>query len=129
MSAVKEDIRDFDNFEWQLYSRDFPGVPLKHFLDNYGRYGKIPHDAGCPTRDHTTFFTNFVGPLCNNRIESVEPSECPAYPKGWNQWHDEFDLDRLRKMPLKTSFQFDVINYVKDPAPMQPKQTKNLLTF
>ena len=32
-------------------------------------------------------------------------------------------------MPLKTSFKLDVTNFAKDPAPMQPKETKNLLTF
>ena len=32
-------------------------------------------------------------------------------------------------MPLKTSFKIDLTNFVKNPGPMQPKQTKNLLHY
>jgi len=47
----------------------------------------------------------------------------------WNNWHDELDIEKLRSMPLKTYFEQDVTNYVKDPSPMQPKSTKNLQSY
>ena len=127
MQAVRDDVREIDNFEWDLLKQDFPGVPLKHFVDNFGRFGPIQHDSDCPTPSHESFFCELNGERFGSRLETFEPTECPAFPKVWNQWHVELDVKSLAKMPLKTFFKVDLTNFAKDPAPMQPKQTKNLV--
>ena len=129
LEATFEDIREPENYEYEFLKRDYPGVPLKHFLDNYIRYGKIQHDEECPTPNHDSFFNLFMSERNNNRIEWYKPEVAAQFPKTWNKWHDEFDLEKLRKMPMKTEFIMDLINFVSDPAPMQPKSTKNELTF
>lgn len=61
LQATTADIREFDQgFEWEFKKMDLPGVPLKHFLDNFARHGKVRHDEECPTNDHDAFFNDFV---------------------------------------------------------------------
>lgn len=57
------------------------------------------------------------------------PEECPEYPDTWNRWHEELSLGKLRKMPMKTFFQVDVLNVPENPKTFEPKQTKNLLNY
>ena len=117
MEAVKQDIPDFDNFPWAIYQKSYPGIPLKHLVDNLARFGVIEHDADCPELKHDCFFHE-LHKLCNNEIHSYAPQECPQFPKVWNQWHDELDVDKLRRMPLKTFYQVDSTNHVKNPQPL-----------
>ena len=70
-----------------------------------------------------------MGDRNKNKHEFFKPEQCPEFPKVWNRWHDEIDIEKLRKMPMKSTFELDLVNYVTDPAPLQPKSTKNLITF
>ena len=124
MQATLEDLREPENFEFEFLKCDFPGVPLKHFVDNFTRYDAVTHDEDCPTPSHEPFFLDFMGDRNKNKHEFFKPEQCPEYPKVWNRWHDEFDIDKLRKMPMKSTFDLDLVNYVSDPAPLQPKSTK-----
>ena len=87
------------------------------------------HDKECPTPYHEPFFPQFIGEKNNSRIEYFKPEVSPQFPKTWQRWHDEFDVEKLRKMPMKTEFMLDLVNFAKDPVPMQPKSTKNEQTF
>ena len=82
MEAAKQDIPEFDGFEWLIYNKSYPGIPLKHFLDNLGRFGSVEHDAECPVPDHSSFF-NVYQKLLDNEIHSYEPQVCPQYPRAW----------------------------------------------
>ena len=115
-------------YEWELLKCDYAGVPLKHFVDHFATYSPIENDAS-EGGQHAPFFPGYIGELSSNRIESFEPEQCPQLPQAWRSWHQACTIDELRDMPLKTSFQLDVTNFVKDPAPMQPMETKNLLTY
>ena len=86
--ACKADIRDFSEWEWDFLKQDYPGVPLKHLVDNLCRYGQIPHDLDCPTEGHTPFFIGWIGEKNNNKIQTIEPEQCPVFPDVWNQWHE-----------------------------------------
>ena len=59
---------------------DFPGIPLKHFVDNYIRYDKISHDEDCKTTDHEPFFLEFIGERQLNTLNGFEPEVCPQFP-------------------------------------------------
>ena len=38
-TAAVADMRDYaKGYEWELIKQDYPGVPLKHFVDNFTRY-------------------------------------------------------------------------------------------
>jgi hypothetical protein len=129
MNAVKEDIRDFESWDWDLFECDLPGVPLKHFVDNWARFGNIEHSEDCPTESHRAYMNDYIAERNNNRPEVFQPEQCPEFPTAWTEWHDTFDIDQLRTMPMKTFFTVDVTNFAVDPMPMQPKSTKNLLNF
>ncbi len=118
LSAVKEDIREFDNWEWDILEKDYPGVPLKHFLDNFCRYGAVEHSEDCQTESHQAFFNDFMAERNHNRLEKHEPEQCPEYPNLWTDWHSVFDVDQLRSMPMKTFFTVDLTNFAVDPMPM-----------
>lgn len=123
-----QDIPNSEDFEWDVCNKSYPGIPLKHFLDNWGKFGQIEHDAECPTESHESFYKDYMHRI-GNEIHSYEPQVCPAYPRSWTQWHDEFDVDKLRRMPLKTFYQLDLTNHVKNPQAMAPKQTKQHVSF
>ena len=36
--ATVADIRDGENWEWCFVKKDYKGIPLKHFIDNFSRY-------------------------------------------------------------------------------------------
>ena len=118
MQATLEDIREPENYDFECLKCEYPGVPLKHFVDNFIRYEPIEHDEECPTDSHEPFFLKFIGEKNNSTLEYFEPEQCPKFPRLWNRWHDEFDVDKLRKMPMKSSFKLDLVNHVSDPAPM-----------
>lgn len=128
MKAALEDIREPEKWDFELFKQEYPGIPLKHFVDNFSRYDDISHDQDCPTPSHEPFFLKFMGDLNNNKFQWFKPDQCPKFPRVWQKWHDEFDVDKLRKMPMKFTFEFDIVNYVSDPQPMQPSSTKNLIT-
>ena len=86
--AATEDMDDHENYEWELLKRDYPGIPLKHFTDNFARYGKINHDDDCPTSHHHPFLPSYVGERCNSELQYFEPETCQPYPTFWNNWHD-----------------------------------------
>ena len=97
MNAIKEDIREFDKWDWEdVYEQSYPGVPLKHFLDNWVRHGQVDHlDEDCPVGSHTAFMNDYISQRVNNRIEKFIPVQCPAYPAQWTQWHDAFETEQL----------------------------------
>ena len=104
MQAAKDDIPDYDNFEWEVYRQEYPGIPLKHLLDNYARHGRVEHNADCPTASHEAFMNEMNWPRLNNAVDRYDPEVCPAFPKSWNQWHDEVSIAKLKNLPLKTFF-------------------------
>ena len=66
--ACKADIREFDQWEWDFLKQDFPGIPLKHLVDDLTRYGEIAHDLNCPEASHSPFFIEWFGKKNNNEI-------------------------------------------------------------
>ena len=66
--ACKADIREFDQWEWDFLKKDFPGIPLKHLVDDLTRHGEIPHDLNCPNASHSPFFIKWFGENCHNEI-------------------------------------------------------------
>ena len=87
------------------------------------RHGQIEHDEDCPTKSHTAFFNEFVCERSNSRFDQLIPEVCPAFPKLWDSWHDEFNMNKWAKMPMKSTFKIDLTNFAKDPVPLQPKST------
>ena len=73
LQAARADMREPDSYEWELLTRDYPGVPLKHFVDHWVRYEATKHDADCPTAAHEPFFLDFIGRRSHNTINSFEP--------------------------------------------------------
>ena len=76
--VAQEDMRESSAFEWELIKEDYAGIPLKHFVDNYTRYGRIAHDKECPTPYHEPFFVELIGERTGNILHSFEPEQCPA---------------------------------------------------
>ena len=81
-------MQKFEDFEWDIYKESFPGVPLKHFVDNFARFGQVEHDKDCPVRSHDAFYNELMWPRRCNEIIGFEPKVCPPFPTTWNQWHD-----------------------------------------
>lgn len=124
------DMNEYEKgYEWELAKIDFSGIPLKHLIDNYFRYDKIKHDADCPTPYHSPFLPEVLGEKYSNTVNCWEPEVCPPFPQTWNRWHEEIDIEKLRKMPLKTFFQADVTFVPKNPGAFEPKITKNILKY
>ena len=112
-----EDIGAVESdFPWLLLERSFPGIPMKHFVDHFARFGaafETDINGVCEA-----FFNDFRGQRCNNEIMGFDPEVCPAFPNRWNSWHDPIDVSTIKEMPLKTSFRVDLINHVKNPQMM-----------
>lgn len=76
-AAAVADMREYaQGYEWEFLKRDYAGIPLKHFVDNFFRYDPIDNDAS-EGGQHAPFFPSYIGELCSNRIEYFEPEQCP----------------------------------------------------
>ena len=75
------DMNEFEKgYEWELAKMDFPGIPLKHLIDDYIRYDKIRHDSDCPTPFHLPFFPEILSEKYANTVNCWEPEVCPPFP-------------------------------------------------
>ena len=63
-----EDIKHFDKMNWAFVKKSYPGIPLKHFVDNFIRYDKIRHDTDCPSPYHDPLFLSIVTEKTCNKV-------------------------------------------------------------
>lgn len=56
---MKEQIRNFNDWQWSVYEVTFKGLPLKHVVDHLLQYSKVKHEKECPTQTHEPLWTQF----------------------------------------------------------------------
>jgi hypothetical protein len=56
---MKREIRNFDDWPWQLYSNTFEGVTLKHVVDHILCFSPVKHEKECPTPTYEPYWVKF----------------------------------------------------------------------
>ena len=97
---MESEIRDYNNFNWEMIDNEYKGVPLKHAFDMICSVNDIQHEKECPTQSQPSYFKEFVT-KGSNQIDKCSPKEGIAMPEHWFDWSRAITLDEFKQVPLK----------------------------
>ena len=100
MAELKDEIRDFETWDFDMHDSIIEGVTLKHAYDMILQHKEIKFEKDCPTPSHPSYYVNFVE-KGHNKVDKVTPEEGIPLPSHWNEWHRDVTFDEFKSIPHK----------------------------
>ena len=97
---MKEDIRDFDQWDFDMRDSIIEGVTLKHVYDMVLQHKQIKFDKDCPTQTQESYYVDFVE-KGHNKIDKITPEEGIRMPEHWSDWHRDITFEEFKSLPHK----------------------------
>lgn len=118
LAAALASIPNHEDFPWKLHKSDFPGMTLKHVVDEIFNWEPVVQQDGST---HRSYFSQFHTDATNFNIKTKTVA---PWPKEWADW----DTPTFPAQSL-VQLQIDCEHCIAEPVPMQPQRTQEKIEY